>query len=496
MVSIIARQNARGTMVLYAYAKSRKAELYEGPRRTQSGANGLNTKISLGMEVSNPEWLVISSGLKEMEVAKKKNRPVISVDDDRVLTLWKVREKLHEMELTGRFDIIEAKSIVSEHIGEKKPVPKSVSHVTQSSGRMTLMRYIDEYIRDGESGKRLSARNKRMSASTIASAKSVRVTLNDYQEARRLSLDFDNIKKDFLHDFIQFLSEERTYADGKERLLKTNSISTIVSTLKTIMRCARDDDYHQNGFCDSSKFSAPTTDVENVALSEERVEQLYNLDFSDEKKLRELVSAMEDDEEREYMSGRLFGKHGRYTRKIWQEFTDCFLIGCLTGQRFSDYKRMSQEQITESDGMKFLVTEQVKTGKKIYIPLDKRVQSLLDRHDGHIREHDYKCVIKGLREIGLLLGWTEDTQFKKNKTKRGSNEIASRRFCDNISTHTARRTWATIAHKRGVPLQSIMAVTGHADERTLRNYLKLNEEEKGLNAAKDLIKAGFMDLGK
>lgn len=63
-----------------------------------------------------------------------------------------------------------------------------------------------------------------------------------------------------------------------------------------------------------------------------------------------------------------------------------------------------------------------------------------------------------------------------------------------MTTHTARRTWATNAYKNHVPLSSIMAVTGHTSESMLCKYLKLNEEEKGLNAARDLLKSGFLIL--
>ena len=39
-----------------------------------------------------------------------------------------------------------------------------------------------------------------------------------------------------------------------------------------------------------------------------------------------------------------------------------------------------------------------------------------------------------------------------------------------------------------VPLSSIMAVTGHSSEAMLRKYLKLNEVEMGVCAARDLQK--------
>ncbi|MBR1415750.1 MAG: tyrosine-type recombinase/integrase [Prevotella sp.] len=92
---------------------------------------------------------------------------------------------------------------------------------------------------------------------------------------------------------------------------------------------------------------------------------------------------------------------------------------------------------------------------------------------------------KRFREkIALLLGWTYNAGIET--TTNGRTESKGKRFCDCITTHTARRSWATNAYREHVPLSSIMAVTGHSSEGMLRKYLKLNEEELGICAARDL----------
>ena len=74
------------------------------------------------------------------------------------------------------------------------------------------------------------------------------------------------------------------------------------------------------------------------------------------------------------------------------------------------------------------------------------------------------------------------------ETVNGVRAKTTKKFYECVSTHCARRSWATNAYKRGVPLRSIMAVTGHTTEEMLRRYLKLTKEEAGLAAAKDLAK--------
>ena len=55
-------------------------------------------------------------------------------------------------------------------------------------------------------------------------------------------------------------------------------------------------------------------------------------------------------------------------------------------------------------------------------------------------------------------------------------------------SHTARRSFATNAYAAGVPLQSIMTVTGHSREERLKTYLRLQDQEKGIIAANAFAK--------
>lgn len=46
-----------------------------------------------------------------------------------------------------------------------------------------------------------------------------------------------------------------------------------------------------------------------------------------------------------------------------------------------------------------------------------------------------------------------------------------------VSTHTARRSFATNAYKAGVPSLAIMQVTGHTTEKSFLKYIKISREE-------------------
>ena len=82
-----------------------------------------------------------------------------------------------------------------------------------------------------------------------------------------------------------------------------------------------------------------------------------------------------------------------------------------------------------------------------------------------------------------ILGWTEIVELDE---QRGAMEYtAKKRFCDLLKTHTCRRSLATNMYKAGASLSSIMAITGHSSEQQLKTYLKLDESEKSMLAAKE-----------
>jgi integrase len=132
---------------------------------------------------------------------------------------------------------------------------------------------------------------------------------------------------------------------------------------------------------------------------------------------------------------------------------------------------------------KFLHLEQVKTGKDVYIPYSDMIDDILKRYDGELPRIYEQHLNERIKVVGLLLGWTESAGLNERK---GVMEFRSdKRFCDAIKTHTARRSFATNAYKAGIPLSSIMSVTGHSSEQMLRKYLKLDTKERAMIAASD-----------
>lgn len=227
----------------------------------------------------------------------------------------------------------------------------------------------------------------------------------------------------------------------------------------------------------------PTRLITNaVYLTTEQIEEMRNYDLHSP----ESIEKFKDIWMREYDLREHNFMYLDSMIRTMEHARDIFIAGCLTGQRVSDYLRYSNEMIVTASNIKFLKVKQVKTKKTVMIPLDKRVRDILDRYNGRMPKMCDSTLNDYIHIICEIMGWTWTPQIENlHRSAKGSY-----RFCDLVTSHTARRSFATNAYKAGVPLSSIIAITGHAREEGLRRYLKLNAAEKAVVAEKEMN--GFM----
>ena len=59
----------------------------------------------------------------------------------------------------------------------------------------------------------------------------------------------------------------------------------------------------------------------------------------------------------------------------------------------------------------------------------------------------------------------------------GKRQSVTKRKCELVHTHTARRTGATLMYLSGMDFYDIMKITGHATVQNLKKYIKADEIE-------------------
>lgn len=185
---------------------------------------------------------------------------------------------------------------------------------------------------------------------------------------------------------------------------------------------------------------------------------------------------------------------------------DTFLIGCYTCQRFSDYSRIEKENFTTtSKGTKIVRLVQQKTKNSVDIPvLNDNLLRIAERYDYDIpRVNDVvlnryiKEILKELSASVPSLAIMERTVLTmKERAKEAKGETVFQRDrkgnvvkprYDLVSSHTARRSGITNLYKTGLfDTVQMMSVSGHKDEGTFMEYIKLSSEEIADAIAKKL----------
>ena len=367
------------------------------------------------------------------------------------------------------FDPKKAKSVIES---VKHDVLNGMMQVVEvkPKGKMLFEDFLTTYIEDLETGRR--TKKGRTVKVTPAYIKGLRIILNQirsYQKEMHRKIGLDDMTMETRNSLV---------GSWKGRGLMPTAIHSYMPDVRTVAKAAYEDKLTKCDDFRHSDFVPKKEEVDNIYLTPEQIQEMLELDLSTKEAVRERLEALDISEDEKLM--QLSKCRITHIRTL-EHVRDIFIVGCLTGQRVSDYSRICEDMITEINGVEFILLTQQKTDKKVYIPVDRRVRQILDKYDGKLPHVCPNEMNKLIKTIGLLLGWTHDCGFdgKRLNPKRG------RRFCDMLLSHTARRSFATNAYKAGVPLSSIQAITGHSSEAQLRRYLKLDAEEKAVIALKD-----------
>jgi integrase len=154
-------------------------------------------------------------------------------------------------------------------------------------------------------------------------------------------------------------------------------------------------------------------------------------------------------------------------------YRDLFVLGCLTGFRFSDYSNIKPEEIR--GGM--LYVNQTKTLSTVVVPLRidaKRI--LIDKYNMQMPQISNPIFNYYIKEVVRLAGIDE---LIKITHKRGNKIIEETRpKYEWIMSHTCRRSFCTNEFLDGTPANLIMAISGHKTEKAFRKYIKADQVQK------------------
>lgn len=156
-----------------------------------------------------------------------------------------------------------------------------------------------------------------------------------------------------------------------------------------------------------------------------------------------------------------------------EKYRNLFVLGCLTGFRFSDYSNIKPEEV--SGGM--LYVNQTKTLSTVVVPLRKDAKNILiDKYHIQMPQVSNPNFNFYIKEVVKLAGIDE---MVKITHKRGNKIIEETRpKYAWIMSHTCRRSFYTNEFLDGTPTNLIMAISGHKTEKVFRRYIKADQVQK------------------
>ena len=245
------------------------------------------------------------------------------------------------------------------------------------------------------------------------------------------NFDFKDINMDWYFKFTDWCNRVKNY--------NPSTIGKHIKVIKCWLRKAEEEGLHHTTFYKNRDFRKPSYLSETVYLNTAELKLLYDLDLSGRSEL--------------------------------DRIRDLFLIGAWTGLRFSDFNRLTDEHIQEG----FIRIKTTKTSSLAVIPINKVLASILAKyHDGLPCGYTNQYIN---RQVKILCKMAKiDSHEEKVQFVNGKKEVSIVHKWQLISTHTARRSFATNLYGI-VPNNTIMAITTHKTESAFLRYLRKSNQE-------------------
>ncbi|PKB42703.1 MULTISPECIES: tyrosine-type recombinase/integrase [Cellulophaga] len=290
--------------------------------------------------------------------------------------------------------------------------------------KTTFFDFIESYIEESKSLKKIG---------TIKVYNTTFRYLKEYAQKYK-PIDFDSITLEFYNSYLTYLT--------KDFNLSSNTVGKHIKTIKSFMNEATERGLNTNLEFRKRKFKTIREEADTIYLNLDELKSIEKLKLDASPRLKKV--------------------------------RDLFLIGCYTGLRFSDFTQIKPENI--STDISTLQIRTQKTGQRVTIPIHKTVKRILNEYNNLLpKAYTNQTMNDYLKEIGSIAGIKEIVET--TITKGGKIEKTAQPKYKLISTHTARRSFATNLYLAEVPSISIMKITGHKTEKSFLQYIRVSQKE-------------------
>lgn len=263
--------------------------------------------------------------------------------------------------------------------------------------------------------------------------------IREFSEKMNCIIYTNSITEDFLEDFIYYL---------RDKGMRNNTVKGLIEKTKAITKKAGNYGYAVNRTFD--EVTIPEEDTCSIALSMNDITRIYYY--------KELTKKQE-------------------------KIRDLFVVGCLTGMRYSDYSTLTSENIQND----IIVKKTKKTGITVHVPIHAYIHEIIKKYNGQLpTDISIQHFNRTIKPICKKIGFTDKVVF----TRTVGHKVVTQTYevWQVISSHTARRSAATNMYNSGrMKTLQIMLITGHTTEKNFFRYIKVNREENAKSLSNDMF---------
>jgi len=279
------------------------------------------------------------------------------------------------------------------------------------------------------------------SKSTILNYKDTVRRLKDFEQKRRSKITIASIDGKFYDDFCKYFIHTLQ--------LSNNSVGKYIKVLKTFLNHIAKRTHDPDLAFRIKHFKALSEPSDTVYLTEDEIESLYQLNLSE------------------------------YPALV--KTRDIFVLQCYIGLRVGDLMKLDKNHIKGE----LIHIRTKKTNKPVVIPIHPKVKGILEKYNGKIpiiSKARYNTKIKEVARLAKI-----DEPVEQTRTKGGIRDTKTLPKYQMISSHTARRSFASNTYKAGISPIALMMITGHTTEQNFLKYIRVGKEEN----AKRLLEHDF-----
>ncbi|GAA4748949.1 site-specific integrase [Flavisolibacter ginsenosidimutans] len=307
--------------------------------------------------------------------------------------------------------------------------PQQMKNHTNS---LDVFQHIDDYV---------ASKTGSVKKCTINVINAMKSHLQLFEAHRKEAITFDSFDANFYESFVQYLTHEVPQVRRKA-LVKGLKANTAGKTIKHLKAFLKDRMWKKMiPHIDLTGYKVLEEEVDAIYISWEELSVIYHMDLSATTQL--------------------------------EKYRDLFVLGCLTGFRFSDYSDIRPEEVR--NGM--LYVNQAKTHSTVVVPLRADARTILiDRYKMQMPQVSNVNFNYYIKEVVRLAGIAEPIKIVHKRGNKTTQEIRPKYAW--VTSHTCRRSFCTNEFLAGTPTNLIMAISGHKTEKAFRRYIKAEQVQK------------------